>query len=154
MAAERFLELRPTVLARMQALVPLDLQAELGAATSHQLEALGRLPDAGLTMHQLASSLAISGAAASALADRLVAQGLAERLTSPDDRRVVRLAPTARGRRLAQQHRYAQRRAMVGLMARLDDRQVAAWLDIMETLAADEGEPPAEALTALVGVGR
>lgn len=154
-AADRFLELRSTVLARMQASVPADLQAELGAATSHQLEALGRLPDGGLTMHQLASSLAISGAAACALADRLVTQGLAERLTSPDDRRVVRLAPTAKGRGLAQRHQEAQRRAVVDLMKRLDDRQVAAWLDIMETLAgADEGDSPAGAPRELVGVDR
>lgn len=153
-AVERLLELRPTVLKRMQASVPPDVQAELGAATPHQLEALARLPDAGLTMHQLAASLAVSGAAACALADRLVAQDLAERLTDRDDRRIIRLAPTGKGRALAERHREAQRRVLTGLVERLDDRQVLAWLDIMETLAADDGDPRTKAQTGLVGARR
>jgi DNA-binding MarR family transcriptional regulator len=152
---ERFLELRPTVLARMQASVPADLQAELGTATPHQLQALVLLPEDGLTMHDLAGRLRISGPAACTLADRLVSQDLAQRLASPGDRRIVRLAPTDKGRALAERYREAQRRAVAALLRSLDDRQVAAWVDIMETLAGDdEPEEAAPASRSLVGARR
>ncbi|SRR5579875_1567631 len=139
-AVERFLELRPTVVARMQASVPDELQAELKPITLHQLQALSSLPAEGMTMHELASSLKVSGATASSLADRLVAQGLVRRTTDPTDRRVVRLVPSPKGRSLARRHREAQRRAVAGLLDLLSDDQVAAWLDIMETLAAAGAE--------------
>jgi DNA-binding MarR family transcriptional regulator len=139
-AVERFLELRPAVVARMQASIPAELRAELKPITLHQLQALSTLPAEGMTMHELASSLKISGATASALADRLVAQDLVRRATDPTDRRVVRLVPTAKGRSLARRHREAQRRAVAGLLNLLSDEQVAAWLDIMETLAASGKE--------------
>src|SRR5579875_3041423 len=75
----RFMELRPTVLARMQASVPAELRAGFESVTGRQLQALARLPAEGLTMHDLAARLRVSGAAASVLADKLVSQGLAER---------------------------------------------------------------------------
>jgi|SRR5579875_1246392 len=142
----RFMELRPTVVARMQASIPPELHAELESVTGRQLQALSQLPPEGLTMRQLAASLGITAAAASVLADRLTAQDLAERRTDPGDRRVVRLAPTPQGRGAAERYLEAQRRAVSGLLARLTDEQAAAWLDIMETLAADDppGDPPGD----------
>lgn len=151
-AVERFLDLRPTVLARMTASVPAELRAECKSITAHQLRALGLLPAGGLTMHELADRLGVSGATASVLADRLVGQGLAERRDDPQDRRVVRLVRTESGSSLAARHRECQRRAVGALLERLSDDQVASWMEIMETLAGDEeaGNPPAE----LAGAGR
>lgn len=149
-AVERVLALRPAVVARMQAAVPPDLQAELGNATAHQLQAVLRLPEEGMSMRELATTLGISGAAASALADRLVAHGMVERSASPCDRRVVRLVPTAKGRDLGERFREAQRRAIQALLERLQERQVEALVEIMETIVAGSedarrAEEPAEA---------
>ncbi len=134
----RFVELRPAVLARMRESVPDELRAGRGAATGRQLQALARLPWDGLTMRELAGFLRVTGAAASVLADRLVAQGLVERRADRGDRRIVRLAPTPEGLAVAERYREAQRRAVAALLERLSDDQVEAWLDIMETLAAGD----------------
>jgi DNA-binding MarR family transcriptional regulator len=136
-AVERFLGLRPVVLARMQASVPAVLQESFGHVTGRQLLALALLPADGTPMRGLAASLGVSGAAARMLADRLVAQGLATRSPDPADRRVVMLAPTAQGTAAVGRYLEAQRQAVGALLARLNDGQVRAWLDIMETLAAD-----------------
>ena len=138
---ERFVRLRPAVLARMAASTPAELRAEFESVTGRQLQALAVLPEAGLTMSDLAASLGVSGAAASVLSDRLVAQGLAVRGADPADRRVVRLAPTSRGTALAARYQEAQRLAVAALLESLTDEQVIAWLDIMETLAVG-GEQP------------
>jgi DNA-binding MarR family transcriptional regulator len=135
---ERFVELRPAVLARMTASVPPELRAEFEAVTRRQLQALSVLPEAGLTMRELACALGVSGATVSVLSDRLVAQGLAARGTDPADRRIVRLAPTPEGAALTARYREAQRRAVAALLDSLTDEQVAAWLDIMQTLAGEE----------------
>jgi DNA-binding MarR family transcriptional regulator len=143
--AARIAELRPTVLALTRESVPDELQG-FGQATGRQLQALARLPLEGMTMGELAAFLNVTGAAASVLADRLVAQGLAVRHPDPGDRRVVRLAPTSEGMAVAERYRAGQRRAVAVLLDRLTDGQVAAWLDIMEALAASrEPAPPAAA---------
>lgn len=132
----RIVDLRPLVLAAMRESVPDELQG-FGHATSRQLQALAHLPRDGMTMGELAAFLRVTGAAASVLGERLVSQGLAVRLADPCDRRVVRLAPTPAGMSVAARYRDNQCRAVAALLDRLTDDQVAAWLDIMETLAAD-----------------
>lgn len=152
-AVERFVRLRPAVLARMTASVPAELRAEFESVTGRQIQALNALPAAGLTMRELASSLGVTGATASVLGDRLVSQDLAVRSPDPADRRVVRLAPTPRGTELAARYRQAQRAAVASLFHALTDEQVEAWLDIMQTVAA--GATPAGAGTGeLAGAGR
>jgi DNA-binding MarR family transcriptional regulator len=143
--AARIAELRPVVLALTRESVPDELQG-FGQATGRQLQALARLPLEGMTMGELAAFPKVTGAAASVLADRLVAQGLAVRHADPSDRRVVRLAPTSEGMAVAERYRDYQRHAVAVLLDRLSDDQAAAWLDIMEALAAGyEPVPPAAA---------
>ncbi|MGH3154065.1 MAG: MarR family winged helix-turn-helix transcriptional regulator, partial [Streptosporangiaceae bacterium] len=132
----RVVELRPVVLALMRESAPEELDAGFGHVTGRQLQVLARLPSDGLTMGEMAAFLRVSGAAASVLADRLVAQDLAARHADPADRRVVRLVPTPQGAVLAERYREYQRRGVAALLDRLSDAQVAAWLDVMETLAA------------------
>jgi DNA-binding MarR family transcriptional regulator len=150
------LELQPTVLALLKASVPPEVQAELGSVTPHQLQALSRLPAAGLTMHELAADIGATAATASTLADRLVVQGLAERRADPGDRRLVRLAPSARGEAMVQRFLAARRQAVTALLDRLSDDQLAAWVDILETLAGDPTAPPRSARQGehLTGAGR
>ena len=147
----RVVELRPVVLALMRESVPDELQAGLGQATGRQLQALARLPQEGMTMGELAAFLKVTGAAASVLAERLVGQGLAVRHADPADRRVVRLAPTPDGMAVAERYRDNQRRGVAALLDRLVDAQVAAWLDVMETLAA--GESPGSPAVAAEPAG-
>jgi MarR family transcriptional regulator, transcriptional regulator for hemolysin len=150
----RVVQLRPVVLALMRESVPDELQAGLRGVTGRQLQALARLPRDGMTMGELAAFLKVTGAAASVLAERLVAQGLAARHADPGDRRVVRLAPTPEGMAVAERYRDNQRRAVAALLDRLSDAQVAAWLDVMETLAAG-GEPaPRTAAAEPTGAAR
>ncbi len=140
-AVDRYLELKAAVVARMNDSVDAELRAEFEAITVHQLKALECLPADGLTMHELACKLGVTGATACALADRLVAQGLAERRADSLDRRVVRLCLSASGASLAERHRRARRQRVIALFERLSDEQVVAYLEIMETLAAEPAEP-------------
>jgi DNA-binding MarR family transcriptional regulator len=149
----RVVELRPVVLALMRESVPSELQG-FGQATGRQLQALARLPEDGMTMGELATFLKVTGAAASVLAERLVAQGLAVRHAAPGDRRVVRLAPTPEGMAVAGRYRDNQRRAVAALLDRLSDAQVAAWLDVMETLAAGDEPAPAARRAEPAGAAR
>lgn len=135
-AVARYLELRPIVRSRMAGAVPQELRNEFESVTPHQLRALLLLPDAGLSMHKLASALEITDATASVLADRLVSQGLVERCSDPSDRRVVRLKASEKGKALAERFLEAQLRAAEDLFDRLSDEQAKAFLDVMETLAS------------------
>ena len=69
--------------------------------TFTQLRALSALAKRGsLRVTELAQEFGIGLAAASALADRMAQRGLIERKTDPNDRRIVRLEVTTRGRHL------------------------------------------------------
>ena len=139
---DRFLELRPAVAARLRAVasVPDELREGFDSLTARQLQALAQLPEDGVGMHQLAAALGVTAATASTLAGRLVTQGLAVRGPAPDDRRVVRLAPTERGRDLARRYHEVQRTVAAALFDQLSAGQATALLGIMETLAADVPE--------------
>lgn len=136
-AVERYLELQPLVRDLLDAAVEPELREEFASVTSHQVLALTRLPEQGLPMRQLAAMLRVTAATATVLADRLVARQLATRRQDPRDRRVVLLAPTELGRDLARRAGEARRQAAEAAFARLDDEQVEAWLDVMETLARE-----------------
>jgi len=67
--------------------------------TFTQLRALsGIAKQDGMRITELAEELGIGLAAASALADRMTRRGLVARKTDPDDRRIVRLEVSTRGR--------------------------------------------------------
>ena len=75
---------------------------------------------------------------ATALVDRLIAQGLAERRPDPLDRRVIRIAPTAGGAELVKRFEIERRRIAVEALAPLRDDEVATLLQLMRKLAGDE----------------
>ncbi|MGH9063472.1 MAG: MarR family winged helix-turn-helix transcriptional regulator [Acidimicrobiales bacterium] len=132
---ERFFALQPLVSRRLRHVVPPELHDELGSVTLHQLEALHHLEPDGLTMSELAHRLDVSEGTATALADRLVRQGLAERSQDVADRRVVHLVPSPRAAALVGRLRKARRLAVREALAALDDSHVRAWLDVLEALA-------------------
>jgi DNA-binding MarR family transcriptional regulator len=90
----------------------------------------------GLTLNALGDLLVCeTGSSPSRLVDRLVSQGLVERLPDPGDRRYVRLQLTAQGRHVAgdvaraEQHLYAELRRLVG------DAALEPGLQLLRTLA-------------------
>jgi len=132
---ERVLELQPLLQRTLRVPLPDEVSSRLGAVTPHQLEALSRLPPPGITMHEFADAVGISGAAATALADRMIRQGLAKRLYDPSDRRTVSLAPTVKGLETAEAVREWRRQSVAKLFERLDTAQVEAFLEILSALA-------------------
>lgn len=138
---DRMSELKPALDRKMRVRLPEDLQADLQTVTIHQLEALRLLERDGLRMSELARELDISEPASTALADRLVRNGLVARQADPADRRTVRLELSPKGRDLMSRWGTYRRQAMADAFEVLSDRQLAAFIDILETLAA---APPAQ----------
>jgi DNA-binding MarR family transcriptional regulator len=86
-------------------------------------------------MHEFAEAVGISGAAATALANRMIRQGLAKRSYDPSDRRTVWLAPTTKGLETAEAVQAWRRRSVAQMVERLDAAQVTAFLEVLSALA-------------------
>ncbi len=128
------LELQPQLQRVLDFTVPEEIVRELGSVTVHQLEALDRLPPEGTTMRQFADAVGISGAAATALANRMIRHGLAERHDDPSDRRTVWLKPTQRSLAALQSFRTWQRETTADILRRLDDAQIATFIEVLSAL--------------------
>lgn len=111
----------------------LELIPEAGTATPHQLAVLVRIPDDGWPMGQLAHSLGIMPASATLLVDRLVNHGLVERRRAPDDRRVVRVFLSERGKRLASVFYEADLRVSARLLSSLPQAEAERFLSLLAT---------------------
>jgi len=142
---ERLLELQPRLQSALQVQLPSDIAARLGPVTPHQLEALGRLPHEGITMREFAKAVGISGAAATALADRMIRGGLAERRYDPNDRRTVRLAPTPQALETLEVVHSWRRQSVAKMLERLDSVQVTSFLEVLSALAHSPHSPSADA---------
>jgi DNA-binding MarR family transcriptional regulator len=87
------------------------------------LEADGAMP-----MRVLADALDVSQASATGIIDRMEQRGLVERLRDAEDRRVVRVALTAEGRRLVTGIAAERRDHLLALLDDLTDDELAAFL--------------------------
>ena len=94
------------------------------------------------TMGELAKALGVTLGAATGLVDRLIQQGLVERVSDPEDRRLVRVRLTAKGRRThASAARKARRRmgAALAALSLAQQAQIAAALALLrEALSRSE----------------
>lgn len=143
--AEQILDVLPRLRRRLENAFPPELREELSSVTVHQLEALRHLcRDGGMTMAELAQSQGIGLSSATALADRLLRQGLAQRTSDPSDRRVVRLVPTDDALRLVERFGAAKRRTAMQALAALDDGEAATLLTLLGKIA----DTPASEATA------
>jgi DNA-binding MarR family transcriptional regulator len=141
--AEEVLALVPLLKRRIVSGAPPGLGDELGGVTQHQMEALhllhlmvaAREGGMGATMHELAQKQNCATSTATALADRLLRQGLAERIADPDDRRVVRIAPTLRGEQLCAKFAAAKRDMAVKALSALDDTEAEPLLQLLGKVA-------------------
>ena len=130
---------------RFRAAIPESLGAELSAATAHQLEALHMLFDAraggatGVTMNELARMQGCALSSASALADRLLREGLVERASDAADRRVVRLVLTPKGDGFCRQFAEVKRCAALQTLQRLSADEMAALIGLLRKAAGETG---------------
>jgi DNA-binding MarR family transcriptional regulator len=130
--AQQILEVLPALRHRLERELPGELRDELAGATVHQVEALCKLVSSGgITMNELAAAQSIGLSSATALADRLLRQGLAQRTSDPADRRVVRLLPTDAAVELVGRFTAAKRRAAMQLLESLDDDEIASLLHLL-----------------------
>lgn len=135
--AEQVLELLPLLRHRLERSLPAALREDLGGVTLHQVEALRQLcRSGGMTMAELAQVQSVGLSSATALADRLLRQGLARRTSDPTDRRVVRLVPTEAALQLADRFFDAKRRIAVDALSALDDDEAAQLLSLLSKIAA------------------
>ena len=105
-------------------------QCELTEQGYHLLLAVGAAGRAGTTPTALADELGCPAPRISLLVREAGDEGLVETLRGDDDRRQVRVRLTADGSRRLARALTAQRRALRGVVRRLDSTRVAAMLDI------------------------
>jgi DNA-binding MarR family transcriptional regulator len=140
---DQFLELQPRMRRWMTRVIPADIHAEMGVITVQQMHALHTIARRGaVTMGELAGYLdAASLSSATQMSDRLVKLGLVERLSDPDDRRLVRVALSPWGKELLTRREAAWRAGVGRLLEGLTDAECATLVGLLERAA---GPPPSE----------
>jgi DNA-binding MarR family transcriptional regulator len=111
-------------------------------------ELLARLDEEGpMPAGALAEKLNVKPATISQMVDALVEAGFVERRRSEQDRRVVGIELTERGRPWVVSHRAEWRRRWRGALADFDDRELAIAAAVLDRIAAmieevNEGRKP------------
>ena len=109
---------------------------DLGPAQYHALTYASEM--APVRMGELAAALRVAESTATRVVDRLVAEGLLQRLPDPTDRRTVRVALTGKGR---------------GLLAKVRRRRSQTMAELLEALDALEREQLVHLFEKLAGAG-
>ena len=133
-----------------------------GSLSLVHLHVLTVLEDGPMAMSRLAEALDVSVASATGIVDRMEDRRLVERRPSPDDRRVVLVHPTRRGRRVFEVLAKARRDALQPILERMSEEEVSSFLvglramrrirvAILETSA---GPSAGSSLVDLAAVGR
>ncbi len=130
---------------RLMASVPDELRGEFGAVTWHQVGALEQLraatkTSAGATMNEIARMQQCALSSASALVDRMIRLGFAQRLSDDEDRRIIRIVPTALGLQMLDKFDEARRVVAVEALAPLSDADLEQLVRLMRTIV-DWPEP-------------
>ncbi len=110
-------------------------RGEISAPQLWALEFLSRQPDC--TMRELAKALRTKESTTTGLVDRMTAQGLVQRVRSRQDRRVVRVASTAKGRGIIREIETHKRRMVMKLFRPLSARDRGQYLEIIEKLVRE-----------------
>jgi len=121
---------------RLMASVPEELKDEFGAVTWHQLGALEQLRAAtetssGATMNEIARMQQCALSSASALVDRVIRLGFAERLSDPDDRRIIHIVPTKVGLEMLDRFDAARKAVALEALAPLSDDDLERLVHLM-----------------------
>jgi DNA-binding MarR family transcriptional regulator len=86
------------------------------------------------SMKDLAEELGITPPSTTSLIDQFVLHGLVKRVYGKDDRRLVRLALTAKGKAYLLEHYKNMTEKIKHLLASLDERQIKNFQEILEVL--------------------
>lgn len=100
------------------------------------------------TMGALARDTGLSVSGLTAVVNRLVARGYLERRRSDQDRRIVWVELTARGRQLREQARRHRQRIAEALLAPLGEREQRQFLALMQKIARANPAGPVPPRTA------
>ena len=125
---------------KVTAAVPPEVSEAMAAVTPHQVDALCLMDgtDVGMTMNELARAQGCALSSATALVDRLVSQELAERHPDPNDRRIVRIAPTQRAKALIVSSRASKRELGLALLEPLSDAEIGDLVALLTKIAPKE----------------
>ena len=133
---QRVFAMRPVLHRRFGEELNRELHDELQHVTINQLSVLQHLQEGTKSMRELAKTLGFSESSATATADRLVREGLVERLDDPGDRRVVLLALTTEGCTFVERVQEAVTRKTSRMLNALSDRQLVEFVEICQTMLA------------------
>lgn len=117
--------------------LPAELRRELGGATLHQLDVLrllGESESGTLTMSELAASQGVGPSAITQMVDRLIREGLVERVPDGGDRRVVRVRPTPHSSAMITRFKAGRDDAQSRVLAPLDDDELAQYVLLTERI--------------------
>ncbi len=122
---------------RLMASVPDELRGEFGAVTWHQVGALEQLRAAmqtssGATMNEIARMQQCALSSASALVDRMIRLGFAERRNDPEDRRIIHIVPTALGEQMLEKFDDARKTVALKALAPLSDADLETLVELDE----------------------
>jgi DNA-binding MarR family transcriptional regulator len=103
--------------------------------TMGQMECLHTISRLGNpTMSEVAKAMRVHPSTVTALVDGLVAHGLVARRPDPEDRRVIRVAETAQGRKDRARHMAQMRTRVTRLLSELSDEDIERVYDSLRTL--------------------
>ncbi|MFI7086621.1 MarR family winged helix-turn-helix transcriptional regulator [Streptomyces anulatus] len=91
----------------------------------------------------LAELLGVAPSTAMRMVDRLIAAGLADRQTNPDNRRETLLRLTEEGRRTVENVTARRRQEIASIVERLDPHRRTALIEALTDFNRAGGEPPA-----------
>ena len=133
----RLQAMRPGMQRLFAGSLPAELLRELGGVTLHQLDVLRLLSESEsgtLTMSELAASQGVGPSAVTQMVDRLIREGLVERVPDDEDRRVVRVRPTPRSSAMIARVKTGRREAQRRVLAPLDDDELAQYVALTERI--------------------
>jgi DNA-binding MarR family transcriptional regulator len=130
---------------RLMASVPDELTGEFGAVTWHQVGALEQLRAAtgtssGATMNEIARMQQCALSSASALVDRMIRLGFAERISDPEDRRIIHIVPSQHGLQMLDGFDKARKVVALEALASLTDSDLEQLVFLMARIV-DRPEP-------------
>ena len=93
-------------------------------------------------MHKIAESMNISFSTATGMMDRLVKQGLVQRLPGEHDRRTVLVTITSKGKRIIEEVFEQKRKGIMELFKPLTGQERRQYLDILQKLSSHLSKAP------------
>lgn len=103
--------------------------------TMGQIHCLGTIARLGSpTMSRVAEELQLHPSTVTVLVDGLVSHGLARRTADPNDRRIVRVSETAKGRKNHERHQAEMRSRVTEMLSALSDADLAQIRSSLEIL--------------------